>query len=57
MFSMRVSDNGRGFDSSLASNGSGLASMNRRARQIGGGLRIESAAGSGTVVEFQAKIP
>ncbi len=56
---LRVSDNGRGFDSSLVASTAhehyGLASMMERARHVGGVLTIETGPGSGTVVE--ARIP
>ncbi|MEQ1728547.1 MAG: ATP-binding protein, partial [Vicinamibacterales bacterium] len=51
--SLRISDNGTGFDPSA--NGSddhyGLASMRERAEDVGGHLTIESTAGGGTRVE------
>lgn len=47
-----LSDNGAGFDprrvNSSPGEGRGLANMHRRATQIGGGMRIESAKGDGT---------
>ena len=56
---LRVSDNGRGFDSRLVASNAhehyGLASMMERARHVGGTLTIETGPGSGTVVE--ARIP
>jgi signal transduction histidine kinase/streptogramin lyase len=51
---LRVSDNGRGFDPQTATRGNGLDSMKRRSERLGGSLRIESAAGRGTLIELQA---
>lgn len=47
---LRVSDNGRGFDPAVPSDGNGLASMRRRARDTGGALEVLSAPGTGTRV-------
>jgi signal transduction histidine kinase len=47
---LRVSDQGRGFDTASAS-GFGLVSMRERARSVGGELRISSAPSGGSVVE------
>lgn len=52
--SLRVSDNGKGFDPQTATRGNGLDSMQRRSERLGGSLRIESASGRGTLVEFRA---
>jgi signal transduction histidine kinase len=52
---LRVSDNGTGFDpASIANNGSahyGLTSMRERAEEMGGQLTVNSAHGRGTRVE------
>jgi signal transduction histidine kinase/ligand-binding sensor domain-containing protein len=45
---LRVADDGRGFDPAAASDGSGLASLRRRARQVAGRLEIDSRPGAGT---------
>jgi len=53
--SLRIVDNGRGFD--VAASGGdtfGLASMRERATLIGGRLRVSSRAGSGTRVVLSA---
>jgi signal transduction histidine kinase len=47
---LRVSDQGKGFDTASAS-GFGLVSMRERARSVGGELRISSAPSGGSVVE------
>jgi ligand-binding sensor domain-containing protein/two-component sensor histidine kinase len=47
---VRVADNGPGFDSTQASEGQGLASMRARARELGGKLEIISNDQKGTTV-------
>lgn len=47
---LTIVDNGSGFDSSVESEGQGIASMQRRARALGGTLEITSRGGSGTIV-------
>jgi signal transduction histidine kinase len=54
---LRVADNGRGFDSiSMAGAGYGLSSMRERAALIGGRLRIASRPESGTLVILTAPV-
>jgi signal transduction histidine kinase len=50
---LRIEDNGRGFDLEAAaqSDGMGLTSMQERAENFGGEVRIQSAPGQGTTVE------
>lgn len=50
---LRVADAGRGFAPELVEEprGLGLAGMRERLRLVGGGLRLESAPGEGTIVE------
>jgi signal transduction histidine kinase len=48
---LRVSDSGRGFDTTVPRGGFGLISMRERARSVGGELRISSAPGRGSEVE------
>ncbi len=51
---LRVSDNGQGFDPTQtfsAPRGWGLAGMKERAESMGGGLRVESQLGGGTLIE------
>jgi signal transduction histidine kinase len=48
---LRVSDSGRGFDTTVPCSGFGLISMRERARSVGGELRISSAPGRGSEVE------
>jgi signal transduction histidine kinase/streptogramin lyase len=45
---LRVSDDGRGFDTATISEGHGLASMRRRALSIGGCLKVETSPSGGT---------
>lgn len=52
-FSMKLHDNGKGFnvsDTSLNENGSGLRNMINRAKMLGGTLKIQSEANTGTAV-------
>jgi len=51
-----VRDDGRGFDAAAelaAGDGGGLAGMARRARELGGELRVESAPGAGTCIHLE----
>jgi signal transduction histidine kinase len=51
---MMVSDNGSGFDpQAVSGSGIGLASMNERARHLGGRFTIESAPGRGATVHVR----
>src|SRR5262249_22044645 len=45
---LRMSDDGRGFDSNETPEGNGLASMRHRATRLGGLLRVSSTWGQGT---------
>ena len=47
---LTVRDDGRGFDLERASEGQGLLSMTRRARGLGGELRVDSKPGEGTEI-------
>jgi signal transduction histidine kinase len=47
---LTIGDNGRGFDTSAAPRGVGLASMRERLEALGGWLRVESNPGVGTTV-------
>ena len=48
--SVRVSDEGRGFDTSSTGDGFGLVGMRERVETLGGTLAIESAPGAGTTI-------
>jgi signal transduction histidine kinase len=51
IFTLRIKDNGRGFDAaSLRANGNGLGNMGKRCGEMGGTFEIYSAPGSGTEV-------
>jgi len=54
---LKVSDDGRGFDTSQPSTGNGLSTMQRRAAQIRGNITFRSTPGKGTEVTLDAKIP
>jgi signal transduction histidine kinase len=56
MASLRVEDDGVGFDAAArrpggGAEGLGLASMRERLEALGGGLRLQAAPGAGTRVE------
>ena len=50
---MKIEDDGIGFDVNNADSGNGLTNMNKRAANIGGDLRINSVPGKGTTVAFR----
>jgi ligand-binding sensor domain-containing protein/signal transduction histidine kinase len=50
---MIVADNGHGFDTSIESQGQGLASLYRRARKLKGTLAIDAGGGMGTTVTLR----
>jgi signal transduction histidine kinase len=50
---LTVKDNGKGFEDA-GKDGNGLASMYLRASQLGGVLKVTSAAGLGTAVSLRA---
>ncbi|MDQ6942865.1 MAG: ATP-binding protein, partial [Candidatus Eremiobacteraeota bacterium] len=55
---LRVRDDGAGFDPAVRDDARyGLRGMEERARLVGGGLRVESAPGVGTVVEIVVPRP
>lgn len=53
---LRVADDGAGFDLGSVSDGHGLQSLHERARALDGKLDIRSAPGAGTVVSLEAPI-
>ncbi|MGB6941217.1 MAG: ATP-binding protein [Bryobacteraceae bacterium] len=54
----RIVDDGRGFQrAAQKSIGLGLLGMEERVREVGGSIRIESAPGKGTRVEFRLPCP
>ena len=56
---LRVTDDGRGFDSARVFNTEslGLTSMRERVRLIGGSLVIEAKPGAGTLIETRVTVP
>ena len=54
-FTMRIRDNGRGFDAQAAFPGSGIANLRRRAEQIGGELEVMSDPAQGTTVSLSVQ--
>jgi signal transduction histidine kinase len=50
---LRVSDDGKGFDPRKCKAGNGLESLRRRAARLGGTLLIESSPGAGAIVELR----
>jgi len=55
LIKLLIRDNGKGFDVNQHSEGNGLNSMRRRAKEMRAELRIESAIGNGTSVELKMK--
>lgn len=54
---LRVRDDGRGFDPAAATSGHGLRSLHRRVVDLGGELVVESAPGKGTTVTLTVTLP
>jgi len=53
---LKVSDDGKGFDSEEESDGHGLVSMRERAKALGGDLEVISHNGNGTTVRLRAPV-
>jgi signal transduction histidine kinase/streptogramin lyase len=53
---LSVADDGRGFDPAASAAGVGLASLRRRAAEIGGSLDLDSAKGSGTTLRLEVPV-
>ncbi len=55
---LRIQDNGKGFnlDRTDANLGHGLANMQRRARKVGGNIKLESSPGAGTMIEVWVQL-
>ena len=51
-----IKDNGRGFDLDHESDGHGLLSMERRAKEMGGGMEITSQPGAGACITLEMPI-
>lgn len=56
LWRLRVQDNGAGFDPNSAKQGNGLKNLRRRALNINGALKIETAPGKGTAVTLEASV-
>lgn len=54
--SMMIRDNGIGFDLNKPTDGNGLKNMQRRAKEVGGKLLIESLPGHGTTIELNIAV-
>jgi len=54
--SLRIADNGSGFDQQSENVGRGLSSMNRRAEKLGSRLSVETKAGKGTTISFEVPL-
>ena len=53
---MLITDNGKGFDTNIITNGNGLKNMKKRAIEIGAKLVISSLPGTGTTIELDLEI-
>ena len=54
--SLGITDNGKGYDIARIQRGHGLASMEKRALQMGGSLSADSAPGKGTTIRLRVPI-
>jgi signal transduction histidine kinase len=54
---LRIKDNGKGFEIDSENDGQGLRSMTRRADALGGKLKIDARNADGTIVELQMPLP
>jgi signal transduction histidine kinase len=50
---MQIRDNGKGFDEYTIKAGNGLRNIRERAREIRGTIKLTSAPGKGTAIEFR----
>jgi signal transduction histidine kinase len=53
---LRIADNGRGFDTRGCKPGHGLASMRARASELGADLHVNSTVGQGTTIELRVPL-
>lgn len=53
---LMIKDDGKGFDTNLASNGIGMSSLKRRAEELNGYFKIQSQPGKGTKIWLVFKI-
>ncbi len=54
---LQIKDDGKGFETTAENDGQGLRSMTRRARALGGDLRIDTRQADGTDVSFEMPLP
>lgn len=50
---IRINDDGKGFDQTVKSNGSGMANLKKRMETIGGEFQLTSVVGKGTEIKLQ----
>lgn len=50
---LKLSDNGRGFETTVRSDGHGLMSMRERAHKLGGELQVTAQPGAGTMITLK----
>jgi signal transduction histidine kinase len=53
--SLRVHDDGRGFDSGVVASGHGMRGMRERSLRLGARLSVDSAPARGTVVHLEMR--
>jgi ligand-binding sensor domain-containing protein/two-component sensor histidine kinase len=53
---LKLSDNGKGFDTTQSFDGNGLVSMRERAERLGGKLEVVSRKGDGTLLTLKAPL-
>lgn len=56
-FIIRISDDGKGFDTASDSDGNGLKNMQTRINDVGGNINITSEVDSGTTIKIQLPYP
>jgi signal transduction histidine kinase len=56
LFTILISDNGKGFDITKATVGNGLKNMEQRAFEIGASFRIISSPGNGTTIKIECPV-
>ncbi len=56
VLTMRVADNGRGFDQAQTTSGYGLRNIERRVEMVGGSVQVSSTPGAGTRLTVEVRI-